>query len=193
MARKGRYLSCTWHARMGIWAGPIILGGVVQERRHLLLEALAWWVALFLIYLSLLASVTAVEIIIGAAIAVLGGVLAVLARQAEWAIFRFRLRWIGWLPALLAALFADTATLVVLVARTIRGLPAKETRRVHRLRLPPESRLHVARTRRAIVTVLLSLSPGTYVIDTRPRDDGADEFILHRVGRRQRLAREIAR
>lgn len=164
----------------------------MHKQRHLLLEASAWWVALFLIYLSLLSSITIVEIGVGAAVAALGGVLAVLARQAEWAIFRFRLRWIGWLPALLAALVADTATLVALLAAAIRGLPAEGTR-FDRLTLPPESRLHVARTRRAIVTILLSLTPGTYVVDTRPGDDGADELILHRVGRRQRLAKEIAR
>ncbi len=155
-------------------------------------EAFAWWVALLLIYLALLSSVTVVEVVVGAGVAVLCSVLAVLGRQAEWTIFGLRPGWVRWFPAVLADIVTDTITLTALVANAIRGLPPEE-RRVHRLELPPEPRQPVARTRRAALTVLLSLTPGTYVIDTRPRQGGADVLIVHRLGSRPRLAEEARR
>ncbi|HLQ84766.1 MAG TPA: hypothetical protein VK110_01340 [Salinisphaeraceae bacterium] len=156
------------------------------------MELLAWWLLLFLLYLALLSSFSLVEIGAGAAAAASVSMVAVLARRAEKMVFKIRLRWWRWLPALLVDIALDMPALGLLLGRSAGGATAEQGQ-VYHINLPPEPDPHVARTRRALAAILLSAAPGSYVFDSRGGECGADVLTIHCVGGHGRLAEALER
>jgi hypothetical protein len=133
---------------------------------------LAWWALLFVLSIMFISAVTATELALGAAAAMLGAVAAEALRRAEGPR-------VGGLRAMVAAgaafpgtLLAETGRLAVAVVRAPRA--RAETGRTVRLRLEPG-------TSAAAAAALLSASPGACVLDIRTSQepDGGAELTLH--------------
>ena len=132
-------------------------------------EGLTWWVALYAIYLGAISTISATEIVVGAAAAAAGAVAAVAARHALLTAdndgsYRPRARWLAPLPA-----------------QVIRDLARLTRRRVHGeygdIALPPDDR---AAAQRGLAALVISAPPGTYVVEVDPDDD---VLLVHRIGR----------
>lgn len=151
-------------------------------------EAGIWFVLLTGVYLVLISTVTALEVAVGAAVAAVSAGLAVLARSAERLRDRPSLRWLGWLPAVPAAVLADTGRLAVLLAvllaRQLTGWGAGRAGR----REPggfAEVRLAAVDQRyrpaqRALASLAVSLAPGSFVV-AADRERGV--LRVHRISR----------
>jgi multisubunit Na+/H+ antiporter MnhE subunit len=136
-----------------------------------LTEPLAWWVAQFLIYLGIISTISATELIVGAAAAAVGSAAAVAARRALLGAdnaesYLPRAAWLRWLAPIPGQVLRDSARL----ARVpLRGEFAEVV-------LPAETR---AAAQRGLAALAISTPPGTYVAEVDPRRDA---FTVHRLG-----------
>ncbi|MCO5974349.1 Na+/H+ antiporter subunit E [Actinoallomurus soli] len=114
---------------------------------------MVWWAALYVVYLGIISTVSVTELVVGAAAAAFCATAAVATRRAlltDLAIGRPRLRVLLLLPP---QIVRDSVVLL---------LPARHGRFAE---IPMRS------DRDGVLTLLLSLSPGTYVTRVRPDRD----------------------
>jgi multisubunit Na+/H+ antiporter MnhE subunit len=129
-----------------------------------LIETLLWWSVLFGLWLLTLSILTPAEILAGAVVALPCAAVAPVARHAVGASWRPRLRWLRWLVPLPAAVIADTGRLGAVLLRRRRA-DGRERGRARELRLPKQADPRLAETQRALAALVLSLAPGSFVID----------------------------
>lgn len=150
-------------------------------------EAGAWWLISCGLWLLTAAPVSAPEFAVAAAAGLPCAAAAGAARRTAGSSWRVRWAWAHWLPALLPAVLGDTAR--ALTAPRRRCPPTA----LRRVRLPGEPDGAAAATRRALVTLLLSLTPGSYVQDVRS-DGRGDVVVLHTLGGgRHRMEKVVGR
>ena len=145
-------------------------------------EPLVWWAVLFVTYLFLISSVSVTELIVDAAAAGAGAAAAVAARRALLTAdnpesYRPHARWASWALPLPAQIPLDTLMLArPRLESTLTELsltPGDEAGGT-----APDNR---AAARRGFATLVISSSPGTYVLRVDP---DRDVLVLHRVGRK---------
>lgn len=81
--------------------------------------------------------------------------------------WRPRPGWAAWLLPLFTAVFLDAARLALLTLRQLRGWTADPELR--QIRLPAESP-DVAAARHAAAALVISATPGTFVVDSDPQE-----------------------
>ena len=129
-----------------------------------LAEVVFWWAVAYAVWLMSLSAAPLQELLVGAAASLPCGVAAYGARRAtgdRWVLHRSWLR-----PALRAPLAMVTDTVTVL-ASALTGKPAGGFWHVATGAVddaPP------ARSQRAVATFWLSLTPGSYAVDSDPSD-----------------------
>jgi multisubunit Na+/H+ antiporter MnhE subunit len=126
---------------------------------------LCWWGLLFALYLVCISTVSPLEIVVGAAAALLGAVAAEAVRRAERPPTDGARRLTAAAAAFPATLLRETGQLGAAVIRALRGRPGSGREVTFRLE-PGVSP--------ALAAVLLSASPGSCVIDIQDAD-GRDE------------------
>lgn len=128
----------------------------------LIVEAVVWWGLCLGVWLVSLSAVSGQELVVATPLGLISGVLAVIARRAAGNRWRLRPEW--FLPLLLVP--------VAILADAVRVLAAAVTRPSGRFvdvaishgagdRAP-------AQGRRALATMLITVSPGTIVVDIDP-------------------------
>ena len=147
------------------------------------LEVGVWTPVLTLFWCATATSVTAVEVGLAVTGGALCGVSAVLAREAYRGRWRVRARWVGWLRWLPGALLTDS----VRVARTAVGRGHGELRTVP---LPGDAPTAEQEGRRALAGLLISITPGGYLVDAPPDRTG---LVLHVLGPPTGLERAVRR
>jgi multisubunit Na+/H+ antiporter MnhE subunit len=147
------------------------------------LEAGLWTLVLTLFWCATATSLTAVEVGLAVAGGAMCGVSAVLAREAYRGRWRVRARWAGWLRLLPGALLTDS----VRVARAAVGRGDGELRTVP---LPGGAAAAEQDGRRALAGLLISITPGGYLVDAPPDRTG---LVLHVLGPPTGLERAVRR
>jgi multisubunit Na+/H+ antiporter MnhE subunit len=139
--------------------------GVGRRKRLLVAEAAAWGVLLLAGYLAMVSQRSGAEIVLGALLSAIAGGAAVLARRMTGSCFAAPRGWLAVLLRLPAAVLADTGLLVRLIWRapTLRVSQAGALRTLQLAGQPDELR---EETWQAVGGLLLSLSPGSYVVDS---------------------------
>lgn len=140
------------------------------------LEPVAWWVGIFAGYLGLIYTVSVSELVAAAVTATAASLAAVGARRVL-----FTRRGRRGSPILVSPLVpaAQVVHDVVRLAGRLRGGFAER-------RIPPDRR---TAGRTGALTLLLSVTPGTYVAQVAP---GRDRLVVHRIGPRpDRLERRL--
>lgn len=139
----------------------------------LLLESLAWWGALMIIWLAALSSYTAAESVAAACVALACAVAAPVARRAAGDRWRPGLGWLGVLPVLVVSVIADTVTVFARMATCGRGgAPGPHLVR-YRSEGVDDS------TRRAGATLMVSATPTTVVLDSEQKEG---TILVHEYG-----------
>ncbi len=131
-----------------------------------------WWAVLVGVWLLTLSTVSPPELAVAGAAALPCAVAATVGRHVVDGRWRVRLRWLRWLVLLPVAVVADTCRVLVLPLRgpaggqgrgQLRTIPLPDT--------PPGDA-----TRRALATIVVSITPGTFVVDADP---DADQLVAH--------------
>ena len=151
----------------------------------LAVELLVWWCVTTGVWMVSLSAYSAQDMVVALGCGLLCAVLAVLARRAVRLDARppaALLRWLGALPWSIAV---DTARVLVLPYRT-RARPAPGEFR--RLRIGPPGQTPEAVGRRTLAAVLMSATPGAYVVDVDP-DTGV--ALVHAMGAPSPIEREV--
>jgi multisubunit Na+/H+ antiporter MnhE subunit len=132
----------------------------------------AWWIVLAALWLALVDRIELAELVVGAAVALLGAAGALLVRRERAVIPRLRPRWLalGWRPLL--GLVTDLPALVRALAHRGGGTFVRVPFRAGRREDPADA------GRRVLTIVFGSLAPATYVVDVRIDDD---ELLVHRL------------
>ncbi|MBY8882752.1 Na+/H+ antiporter subunit E [Actinacidiphila acidipaludis] len=159
----------------------LVHGGAATAMQRGLATAvslLAWWACLFVLYLMLISSVTAAELVLGAGGALLGAVAAEALRRVEEPRVGGVRALLGAVAAFPLTLLREIGTLTAAVVRELRG--AGDSGRIVRLGLEPGASA-------ALTAALLSASPGACVIDIRDLGPGQEprggtELTLHVLG-----------
>lgn len=156
-----------------------------DQRIPLIAEAVAWWGLCLGVWVVTLSAVSVQELVVATPLALASGVLATVARHAAGSRWRVHPRWL--LPGLLVP--------VAIVTDAVRVLMAAVTRRSGEfIDLPIADGAGegaLARGRRATATMLITVSPGTIVVDIDPE---AGEATLHALNPgRPRLEELVAR
>lgn len=138
-----------------------------------LLEGVAWAAVCLAVWLLTLSSVTSQDLLVASLSAVVCGVAAVGGRIAVGGRWTVRRGWLRWPLKLVVSAPVETVQTIWAAARR---RPGKRTT----VRLPEREPKYVSASRRGIGTVLLSASPGSYVIDDQPHER---EMYVHRLGR----------
>jgi multisubunit Na+/H+ antiporter MnhE subunit len=138
------------------------------------LEVAWWWGAAVGIWLITLSSVTTPELVVAAACGVPCALAAWAGRRAMRHRWRPRPRWALWLVPLAASIIADEARLLRLaLLRPSHTGPVGEWRRIQ---LPGGEPDAVASAHRALASVTVSATPGTFVVDGDPEED---RLVIH--------------
>ena len=139
--------------------------GVGRRRRFLVAEAAVWGMLLLSGYLALVSQRSGAEIVLGASLSAIGAAAAVLARWMTGSCFAVPRGWLAVLLRLPAAVLADTGVLVRLIWRapSLRASQAGALRPLQLLGQPDEL---CEESWQAVGGLLLSLSPGSYVVDS---------------------------
>jgi multisubunit Na+/H+ antiporter MnhE subunit len=136
---------------------------------------------LFVMYLAIVSTISASEVVIGALAATGGAAAAVATRRALLSAdnperYRPRFAWLRWLRHVPGQIVTDSARLL-----RPRG-------QVATVRMPADDR---AAARRGFSALVLSISPGDYVIKVDPDEN---TLTIHRAVRRDSaLEREVTR
>ncbi|HET6818208.1 MAG TPA: Na+/H+ antiporter subunit E [Mycobacteriales bacterium] len=132
--------------------------------RRVLPGLLAWWVVLFGLWCTFVGNLTSVELGCGVAAALIATLGLAHLRWLDWPVARPRVRWLLWLPVVLASTVADTARLLRALGPTARRSPG----RFRTVDLGPPADTADGYSHRAYAAVALSAAPGSYVIDVYP-------------------------
>lgn len=135
-----------------------------------LLELVLWWLAGTLSWLVTVTTVTVAETVAAASTAVLGAVLARMARRAMDFQAAPRRIWLRWAALVPAAALADTIRL----ARWLAG-PRGESLSAHRM---PETQSPQATGWRAGAMIAMSATPGSVVFSSDPDGDRIRVHVL---------------
>lgn len=125
------------------------------------------------VWVATLASVSLAELCFAIGLGLPCGIMARLGRHSLGSAWRLRAGWAGWVPAVGAALLAESAQILLMLARR-RPLPAGW----QTVELPSGEPDLVARGRSAGAIVVLSATPGSVVAD---EDVHGRELRLHRL------------
>jgi len=139
--------------------------GVGRRKRLLVAEAAAWGVLLLAGYLAMVSQRSGAEIVLGALLSAVAGGAAVLARRMTDSSFSVPRGWLAVVLRLPAAVLADTWLLIQLIWRApvLRRPPEEALRTLQLADQPDELR---EASWQAVGGLLLSLSPGSYVVDS---------------------------
>jgi multisubunit Na+/H+ antiporter MnhE subunit len=139
--------------------------GVGRRGRFLVAEAAVWGILLFAGYLALVSQRSGSEIVLGALLSAIAGGATVLARRMTGSGFAVPQGWPAVLLRLPAAVLADTWLLVRLIWRvpTQRASQEGGLRTLQLAGQPDELR---EQSWQAVGGLLLSLSPGSFVVDS---------------------------
>ena len=153
----------------------------------LAVELLSWWCVTVGVWMVSLSAYSSHDLVVAVACGLPCAVVAALARRAVRLDARppaAMVRWSGVLPWSIAV---DTARVLVLPWRPeVRA----EAGRFRRVRLGPPGVTAVAVGHRAAAAVLMSSTPGAYVIDVDP-DTGT--ALVHSVGSPSVIERRVTR
>lgn len=148
----------------------------VHGPRAAVFELAAWWGLMVGIWVLTLSSVSVAELAIAAACALPCAVAVWGSRRAAGGRWWPRLRWIAWPAPVAAAVWADTGRVMVVAVKALLGMeqPTGELRRVQ---LPAEGGAR-ASARHAIGGIVLSSTPGTFVMD---EDTDTSTLVVHSI------------
>jgi hypothetical protein len=155
-------------------------------------ETLVWTLVLGGVWLATLTVVTTTELVFAAGVGLALAPVALTSRRALGVVVRPRAAWAGWLVRAPAAVVVDTARLAAALVRAVRrGEPVGADRE---LVLPPEDTPR-ARTRAALGAIVVSSTPGSYVVDVDPATpDHPGTLTVHALGDRPSgLERAVSR
>lgn len=162
-----------------------------SERRHLapgravVAEVLLWWAVAYAVYLLSLSAAPLQELLLGAAVSLPCGLAAVGARRATGDRWVLAWRWLRPVLVFPASLLADTAAVLSAAVRpSVQG----------RFETVPTGALDDhpgARSRRAVATFWMSVTPGSYVLDADP---ATGDLMVHSLrGPGPSMGRSVAR
>jgi multisubunit Na+/H+ antiporter MnhE subunit len=142
----------------------------------LAVELLVWCCVTTGIWMASLSAYSGQDLVVALACGFLCAGVAVLARRAVRLTARPPVAMLRWLAALPWSIALDTGRVLVLPWRPRARASAGEFRRIH---IGPPGDTPGAVGRRAMAAVLLSATPGAYVVDLDP---GAGTALVHAVG-----------
>lgn len=153
------------------------------------IEVGVWTVVLTGLWVSTLTVAGGIELAVAAGCSLGCALLATGTRGALDISMRPRLGWLTWVARLPAAVVGDLGRLAAAVTRTVRhDTPLGATRR---LGLPGEDPRN-AEARRALGSLAISATPGSFVVDVTT--DGGSTLILHALSEQPSpLERTVAR
>lgn len=147
----------------------------------------AWWAVLTGLWLLFASTVTWPEVVVAIGAGAMAAAVAVLALRVTGLDVGFDRHWATWLISVPVDVVSDTLTIAALVARRLRGEPVGGQFR--RVPLPEQpDAAHIA-GRNTLVTVLVSMSPGTVVVRADP--DG-NEMLVHTLAAPGRTLRRVS-
>jgi multisubunit Na+/H+ antiporter MnhE subunit len=148
-----------------------------QSRTRLAALWVAWWCALALVWLALVDTLQADELIVGAVSAALAASVAVVVHRRGYIRFWPRLAWLREVPYLVRDVVVDCGLLsVALWQRVVLRRPVHGVT----IRVPFHHGGDTGRdgARRALVNFAVSLTPNSYVVDIDPE---GDTLLVHRL------------
>ncbi|WP_308191746.1 Na+/H+ antiporter subunit E [Kitasatospora humi] len=134
-------------------------------------ETALWWVLLTVLDLVFISTVSLLEVLVGAALALLGAVTARFARRAGQARFGGAAHWAAALWSFPATLLADLARLARVVLR-----PGSAEAGFRAVEL-------AGGTGAAWACTLISATPGSYAVSVDPPTDEPRRMLLHGLDR----------
>ncbi|HEY5985630.1 MAG TPA: Na+/H+ antiporter subunit E [Streptosporangiaceae bacterium] len=142
------------------------------------LELVWWWGAAVGVWLITLSSVTTPDLVAATACGLPCALAARAGRRALRNRWRPRPRWALWLAPLAASVIVDEARVLRLALRRPgHARPVGEWRGVQ---LPAGQPDTVASAHRALASVTISATPGTFVVDGDPEED---RLVIHSLAR----------
>jgi multisubunit Na+/H+ antiporter MnhE subunit len=147
-------------------------------------EVVAWWAVLTCTWMVTTTSLSRLELLVGATAALPCAVCAVLARHASGVRWSLDPRWVGWLAMLPVTMVEDLPR----VARLL--LPGPHPSELRELPMPAEEPRARSVTRRALAALLVSATPGSYLVDSPQR---RSVLLVHAIGPPSRLERAVTR
>jgi multisubunit Na+/H+ antiporter MnhE subunit len=124
---------------------------------------IAWYLPLFGLWILLVDTFAAEELVLGAIAAAVAATAADIVRAQDLVRFRLRARWLRDVWWILRQVVADSGTLAVALWRQLRR-PGSVRGCFRVLEFPREGDDAAAAARRALVTSVVSLTPNTYVV-----------------------------
>jgi multisubunit Na+/H+ antiporter MnhE subunit len=138
-----------------------------------ILEVIWWWAVATGIWLLTLSSTPTPELAIAAASGLPCAVAATVGRRLAGERWRGRVQWAAWLAHLPSAVLIDAVRVIAVAARSIGR--SGEQGQLHTVQLPDEPDT-VAATRRALGGALLSATPATFLVESKPDEK---QIIVH--------------
>jgi len=135
-------------------------------------EGVAWVVLCLAVWVSTLSSITRPELVVGGSAALLSAVAAVGGRVLARGRWTIRPSWLNWFWQLVLTAPVETAAVLWSALRAEQGRTTKMT-------LPQRERAHVSASRRGLGTLLVSASPGSYVVEEELEQRRLE---IHRLG-----------
>lgn len=137
-------------------------------------ETTVWWGLLLGVWVLTLSTIPVVELAVAAAAALPCALAAVAGRRAVAGCWRVRPRWLRWAFVLPVAVVADACRVLVVPLRphARTGSEPGELREVPLAHDPDPAR---ANGHRALAAAVVSVTPGTYVVD----DVEQDRLVAH--------------
>lgn len=140
--------------------------------RTFVVELACWWAVAIGVWLVTLSSVNAQDLVAAIVLGLPCALAACAGRRAVEGSWAPEPRWVAWLPALAAAVLADTARMARFVLRRDRGDPGTRFRTVELATSGPNA------GHEALATLALSATPATFVADVDP---DRDVVVVHEV------------
>lgn len=137
-------------------------------------ETLLWWLVAAALWTATLTERTAAELVVAALCTLPCAAAARAARRANRGSWRFRRRWLRWVPTVAVEVLRQTVQVWVYVV-----VPSRRCRSTISEVMLPDEPVPVAAARRAAATLALATTPGTVVLDS-----AASAVLIHRVGQR---------
>lgn len=151
-------------------------------------EVLAWWAACVGVWLLTDSSLTLSDSLIAVGCALPCAVLAVAGRRAVQGSWAPSPRWVRWLVVVPVAVVADGVRVLGIGLTGLVGRrPDGELRTV---RLPRDRPAARWRARQAVATAVVSVAPGTVVVDV---DEDSGRMVLHDLGGGRPALEEVVR
>lgn len=139
-----------------------------------LVEVVWWWGVAVGVWVLTLSSATLPELVVAAGCGLPCAVAARAGRLTVGGGWRPRWRWLAWLVPLPVAVVADAVRVLAAAVRHLGSdRPAGELREIA---LPAGEPDQVAAARQALMTLTLSSTPGTFVVDADPK---AGRLVVH--------------